>query len=154
EMRDPLGTFYPDRIRGKQIFIFVHALRKHGSELSYFVVEIERWFQRQPAHTKVRGHHALAGDHLEDAENVFALAEAIKEDGHGAHVERMRSQPDQMRGDARQLIQHHANELRARWHLHLQQLFYCEHIPEVVGHGTEVVDAVSQRDYLLIELGL
>ena len=48
------------------------------------------------AEADVAGHHALAGEHFEDAQNVFALAEAVEEHAHRADVERVRSQPDQV----------------------------------------------------------
>ena len=58
-----------------------------------------------------------------------------------------------MRVDPGQFIQHHAQPLRPRRDLQSQQLLYCQHIAEIVGHGAEVVDAVGERHYLLIELG-
>ena len=45
----------------------------------------------------------LAGEHLEDAQNVLALAEAVEEHRHRADVERVRAQPHQVAVDARQL---------------------------------------------------
>ena len=50
----------------------------------------------------VAGHHALAGEHFEDLENVLALAEAVEEHGHRAEVERVRAQPHQVAVDALQ----------------------------------------------------
>ena len=65
----------------------------------------------------------------------------------------MRAQPDQMRINTRQLVEHHAQPLCAWWDLQSQQLLYREHIAEIVGHGAEIVDAVRERHDLLVELG-
>ncbi len=58
-----------------------------------------------------------------------------------------------MRLDAGELVQEHAQELRPGWDFQLEQLLDRQAIAEVVGHRTEVVDAVGEGNYLLIELG-
>ncbi len=68
--------------------------------------------------------------------------------------EGVRTQPHQVRIDAREFVHHHANPLRALRDFHAQQLFYRQAVGEVVGHGAEIIDAVGERNHLLVELGL
>ncbi len=91
---------------------------------------------------------------LEDAQQLFALAEAVEEDGERADVHGVGAEPDQVRVDAHQLHHQHADPLRAGRDLKLQQLLDRERIAEVVRHRRKVVDAIGQRDDLLVELGL
>ena len=67
---------------------------------------------------------------------------------------RVGAEPDQVRVDAGQLVEHEADPHGARRNLQSQELFDGQHVGEVVGHGTEIVDAVGHGDDLLVELGL
>ena len=91
---------------------------------------------------------------LEDAEDLFALAEAVEEDGERADVHGVGAEPDQVRLEAGQLVEQHTQVLRAFGDLQPQQLLDRQAVGEVVGHRAEVVDAVGQRHDLLVELGL
>ena len=57
--------------------------------------------------------HARAGHRLVHVHQVLALAEGVEEDRHRAHVERVRADPHQVIQDARDLVEHHADVLRA-----------------------------------------
>ena len=70
----------------------------------------------------VRGVHPRARHRLVDVHQVFALAEAVEERRHRADVERMRAEPQQVIEDARDLVEHHADVLRADRHLDAEQL--------------------------------
>ena len=59
-----------------------------------------------------------------------------------------------MRLDAGELVQHHAESLGARGDFQPEQLFGRQAVGEVVGHRAEIIDAVGEGDYLLVELGL
>ena len=113
------------------------------------VLPSARRLQRQPADADVAGHHALAGKHFENAQNVFALAEAVEEHAHRADIERVRAQPHQMAVQPRKLGHHHAHPLRARRNLDLQQLFHRQRVHQIVRKVGQIVDAVGQRDHLL-----
>src|SRR5438067_1335545 len=76
----------------------------------------------QPADAEVAGHHPLARDHLEDAQDALALAEAIKKYRHGPDVDRMRTQPDQVAAEAREFGQEHPDPLRFRRDFEVEQL--------------------------------
>ncbi len=132
----------------------IHAGREAFDELPHRFEHAQRRFQRQPADAEVRGHHALPAHHLEDAHHVFAFAEAVEEHRHGADINGVRAQPDQVRSDARQLVQHHSQPLRPRRDFQAQQPFHRQHVAQVVGERAEIVDAVGERHRLLVELGL
>jgi len=63
------------------------------------------------------------------------------------------AEPDEVRGDAGEFIEKDAHPLGAGRDLKLEQLLYGKAVAEVVGHRTEVVDAVGEGDDLLVELG-
>ena len=107
EMADALGAIDPDGIAGQQVLILVDLRRHDVEQLLHALVEIDRRLHRDAADAEVGGHHALAGDVLEDLEQLFALAEAIEEDGKRADVHGVRAQPDQVRLDAGQLVEQH-----------------------------------------------
>ena len=107
-----------------------------------------------PPDPEVAGHHALAGEHLEDAQDLFALAEAIEEHAHRADVERVGPQPDQVAVQARHLREQHAHPLRHGRDFHSQQLLHRQAVAEVVGKRRQVVDAVGERHRLLVGFDL
>src|SRR5581483_10618841 len=143
-----------DRIAGKQVRVLVDLLRERLDEGLNAIEVVERRLHRQPADAKVAGHHPLAGHGLKEPLNLFALAERVEEDGQRADVHRVRAQPDQVRVQPRQLGQQHADPLRLLGNLQLQELFDGQTVAEIVGHRAEVIDPISERHYLLIELGL
>src|SRR5581483_124760 len=115
--------------------------------------EVQRRRQSKPANAEVRSHHALPANGFEQAENVLALAEAIKKDGHGADIESVSAQPDQVRVDARKLVEQHPHPLRFGRNFQPEQFLHCQAVAKVVGQWTEIVDPVSQGNDLLVELG-
>src|SRR6185312_9831436 len=147
-----LEAAHPDGVAGKQALVLVNSTRKGLQQLLNAAEEVERRLQRETAHAEVRGHHALSADGLEDAKNFLALAEAIEEDGERADVHGVRAEPDQVGIEPRELIQQHANPLRALRNFNLQKLFDGQAVAQVVGHRAQVIDAVRQRHHLLIEL--
>ena len=149
-----LGAANPDRVAVQQTFVLVHIFIETVDEFADGFVPAARRFQGESADAEITGHHPLAGEHLEDAEDVFAFAEAVEEHGHRADIERVRAQPHQMAVDAGQLGEHHAHPLRLRGDLHAEQLLHREHIDEIVREVGEVIHAVRKRDHLLVGLHL
>ena len=86
--------------------------------------------------------------------SVFALAEAVEEDGEGADVHGVGAEPDEVRLDAGELVEQDAEVLGALGDLEAEELFYRQSVGDVVGHRAEVVDAVGERRDLGVELGL
>ncbi len=124
-------------------------LGKRPDEFADHFLPAARRLQRQPADADVAGHHALAGEHFEDAQDVFALAEAVEEHAHRADIERVRSQPHQVAVEPRKLGHHHARPLRARRNLDLQQLLDRQRVDQVVRKIRQIIDAIGQRHHLL-----
>ena len=138
----------PDAVVGEQGFVFVDAGREAAREVLDEIQQRARARLVQPvgvllraparglvlrhrlrqvavdaARAIVGGVHARARDRLVAVHQVFALAEAEQEHAHRADVEAMRAQPHQVVQDARDLVEHHADVLRAHRHLHAQQAF-------------------------------
>ena len=86
-MAHAFQAVHPDGIAREQILIFVNLLRHHLDEALDLREQVEGRLKSQPANAAVRGHHALAGDMLEDTQNFFALAEGVEEDGHRAEID-------------------------------------------------------------------
>ena len=98
--------------------------------------------------------HALAGGHLEQVEQLLALAEAVPPDRDRAEVERARAEPHEVAHDAVQLEVDHAQVLRALGDLDLEQRLDRAaegHRVEVVG---EVVHPLDDGDDLPVALVL
>ena len=66
----------------------------------------------------------------------------------------MGAEPDQMAGDALQLEADHADQLRARRHVEVDQFLDRQAEGHVVRERREVVHAVGRRDALLVSLVL
>jgi len=64
------------------------AAGENVDELLDPLVPAARRLERQPADAEVAGHHPLPREHLEDAQNILALAEAVEEHAHGADIQR------------------------------------------------------------------
>ena len=142
------------RVVGQQFFVLVDARGEDVDEILHALLPAARMRQRQAADAEIAGHHALAGEHLEDAQNFFALAEAVEEHAHRADIDGVRAQPHQMAVEARQFGQHHAHPLRQRRNFQAQQLFRRQAVHQIVRKRREIIDAVRQRDALLVGLRL
>ena len=92
-------------------------------ELADAVVDVGGWLEGDAADADVAGHHALAADGFEDAEDVFALAEAVEEDGEGADVHGVCAEPDEVRLDAGELVEQDAEVLGALGDFQAEELF-------------------------------
>src|SRR6185369_1265628 len=153
-LRHTLGTSLPDRITCQQAFVLVNLFREAIDELLRTREPIQRRFHRKSADAEVRSKHALPTDCLENLQQLFALAEAIEEYCHRADIHGVRSQPHQVRIDAGQLCQQDAHPYSALRNVQPEQLFHRQAEPELVRKRRQVVHAISERNALLVELGL
>ncbi len=86
------------RLFGQQVLVLVARGRgRRRRNACTRSCQPARRLERQPADAEIAGHHALAGEHLEDPQDLFALAEAVEEHRHRADVDGVRAQPDQVR---------------------------------------------------------
>ncbi len=138
----------------EQCFVVGDARREELQELAHGRNEILRQIAPEAAGPEIADHHPLPGHHLEQVENVFALAEAVEEDRHRGDVEGVGAQPDQMAGDAGQFGQDDANDLRPRRRLDAQQLLDRQDVAQIVGHRRQVVHPVGHDQRLGVGLGL
>ena len=144
----------PDGVLRQQVLVLVHAPGKLIDERPHALLPPPRRLERQPADAEVARHHALPGVHLEDAQNLLALAEAVEEHAHRADIDGVRPQPNQVAVEARQLGEHHPRPLRHGRDLEPQQLLHRQAVAQVVRERRQVVDAVGQRHRLLPRLDL
>ena len=149
---DALRARHPDAVLGEQVFVFVDVAGQRVDHAPHAIQPVRRRFERQAADAEIAGHHPLAGDVLVNLHDLFALAEAVKEDGHRAEIDGVRAEPDQVRGDARQFGEQHADVLRALGNFDAEQLFGGQAEAEVIRKRREVIDAVGERDALRIGL--
>ncbi len=148
------GPHHPDGVPGQQVLVLVHSFGEAVGEVACFVEESQWRRKSQAADAEVRGHHALAADHFEQAQHVFALAEAIEKHRQRADVHGVRAQPHQVRVDAGEFVQQDAHPLRFGRNLEPQQFFHRQHVAKIIGERAEIIDAVGKRHDLLVELGL
>src|SRR5271166_777222 len=154
EMADTFEAIDPDGIAGEEILILIDFFRQGLDELLNPAEQINGRLQCKPSDAKIGRHHALAGDMLEDAEDLFTFAEGVEEDSHRADVQGVRAQPNQVRIQSRKLVQEHPYPLGTRRNLDLEQLFDGEAVNKIVRKRGKIVNAVGQRDNLLVELRL
>ena len=106
------------------------------------------------ARTVVRRVHARARHRFVHVEEILALAERVQEGRHRADVERMRAEPQQVIQDARDLVEHHADVLRALRDVDPEQTLDGEAVGVLVAHHGHVVETVHVRQRLDVGLVL
>src|ERR1043165_1135517 len=149
---DALRAALEDSVAGEQVVKLRDGLRKIFGELARAPLEARGQVHHQAADAEVGRRHPLARRGLDEVHDLLALAEAVEEDRHRADVERVRSQPDEVRADALQLAHEDADDLRAFRNLKAQKLLDGHAVGEVVAERVEVVHPVGDDDALLILL--
>ena len=85
--------------------------------------------------------HPQAGDVLEVAQHLFALAPAVEHHRHRADVHAVRRLEQQVRRHAVELDEHHADPRRARRHVDVEQPLDRHAVDELVRQRRRVVHA-------------
>ena len=142
----------PDFVTGQQTLISFEMARDIVSELAEVFFDAVRQVSRKAADAEVVGGHPGAGDSLIEIHNFFTLAKAVDEDGHGADIQRMAGQPDEVAFDAGQLGQQYTDHLGPLGNLvgQPQKLFHRQHVTEIVVHRSQVIESVGQGQHLMI----
>ena len=104
------------------------------------------------ARTVVSRVHARARNRLIAVHQVFALAEAIQEHGHGADIQPMRAQPHQVIQYPGNLVEHDADILSAQRRPHTEQFLDRQHVAVLVAHHGHVVEPIHVADALIERL--
>ena len=68
---------------------------QHVDERLHRIEKVERRIERRATDAEIRRHHALAGNVLEDTQDLFTLPERVEEDSQRADVHGVRTQPDE-----------------------------------------------------------
>ncbi len=138
---DADGAFAPDRIVGQQLVVVVHTGGDDVEHLERVLLPTVGQVGGDAAGTHVVVVHAQPGDGLEQAQHLFAFAPAVQHHRDRADVHPVRRLEQQVRAHAVELRHHHADPLRARRHLDVEQPFRCEAVHELVGDRRGVVHA-------------
>ena len=141
----PLRAVFPNRILGQQGFIIIDFGREILQKLLQRRRKIIGDIAPDSAWSDIAAHHALSRKHLEHAQDSLALAESVKQDAHGSHIDGMSPQPDQMTSAARQFQADDADDLAAFWHIQVEQFFDGAGEGHIVGHGRKIIHAVGER---------
>ena len=169
----------PDAVLGEQRLVFVDAAGEVGAErieeiehrafaprvqalqlaaLAPRMLAVLRHAVRQvavdAAGAVVRGVHARARHRLVAVHQLLALAERVEEHRHRAEVERVGSDPHEVVQDARDLVEHGADVLRADRRLDAEQLLDRAHVAVLVAHHRHVIQAIHVADRLVERLRL
>ena len=127
-------------------------LRMHRDEGAALALEAARQVLADAADLAVARVHALAGDHLEQVEHEVAVAEAVEEQRDPAEVDGARAEEDQVRVDAVELLEEHADPLGAARHLEVERLLDRHAERRLAAEEREVVHARDVRDGLPVRL--
>ena len=130
--------------------VFFQALRHDCQEL--FHLFLECWIQigTHTTNSVVVERHTGSGCCLKDVEDCLTLTHTVEQRGCGAKVHTVGSEEQQVAGDTRQLVDHHANHLRAAGHLDAESLLDAGADAMLVGKRREVVHTVVEVDGLRI----
>src|SRR5262249_20711683 len=116
---DSLGALEEYWILSDYRFVFVDPVRKLLRELLQLGKPTRGRFAHHSANPYVVEHHALPGNRFEQVKQFFPLAERVKGKAeHGAQIDQIGAQPEQVRTDAIHLRNHHAHVLGAGRNLH------------------------------------
>ena len=144
------GPLQPDGILGKKPFVGIEVAGEGIDNLLDILFEAGIDIGRKTADTEVVAGHPRAGDLLVQFHDLFALTEGIDEDGHGADIEGVTGNPDQVGLETGQLSQYHPDGLGPLRHLDAKKLFDSQNITEVVAHRGQIVEPVGKRNGLMI----
>jgi hypothetical protein len=133
----------------QEVFVLDQLGRHPLQDLLDRLVEAGREVLAQAADADVAGEHPEAGDEFIDVEQQLPLAEAVEHHRDGAHLHRVRGQPNQVAVEALQFRQQHADPLHAVGDLDTEQLLDRERKAEAVRLGAQVIHPLDERDDLL-----
>ncbi len=79
--------------------------------------------------------HAATGYGFDDGEQPLPVGEHVEHGGHLPDVLGIGAEEHQVAGDAEQLGQHDADDLRPGWNLDSCQALHCHDVRQVVHHA-------------------
>ena len=138
-----LETFAPDRLAGHQDVVLLQTFGEHVEQTQYVVTPPGRQVSSKAAGAHEVVVHPQAGDLLEEAQNLFALAPAVDHHRHSTKVHAIGCHEEQMAAHAVQLREQHAHPHGALGNVavNAQQLLGGHREDEFVVEGAQVVHA-------------
>ena len=143
-----------DLVLLQQVRVLVGAGGHVGQERAQLGGEARRDVLHHTADLEVAGVHPLARGHLEQVEDLLALAEAVPEHADRAEVQRARPQPYEMRHDPIELEMDHPQVLRPRRDLRAEQGLDGAAVGQRVEVVGQVVHPLDHGDDLPVGLVL
>src|SRR5215472_7643698 len=140
----------PDAVLGQQFLVLGDTGFKGLAEALNVFLQRVVGLVLQAADAKCMRGQPRSAIFFENFQDFFALAETVENRRKCANVERVRSEPQKMAGDALQLSQNRSNHFRAWWSFHNQQLFDGLAISEAIADRRDVIHPVNIRRELLI----
>ena len=131
----------PDRVLREQLVVLADAVLDGVAQLEHALLPTVGQVGRDAAGPDEVVVHAQAGDELEEAQHLFALAPAVEHHRHRADVHAVRRLEQQVRRHAVELDEHHADPRRARRHLDVEQPLDRHAVDELVRERRRVVHA-------------
>src|SRR5207245_10748710 len=135
-------------------FEIVNPVRHHRQKAANHFAPAGRRLERDATDADIAGHHPLTGKPFENFQDFFALAETIEKNRHGAHVDGVGPQPDQVRRNALKFNHQYADVLSAFRNFQTEQFLDRQAVNEVVAQRIEIVHPVGQGDRLRIRFAL
>ena len=126
------------------------CLREIVAEALHFLFEAVVGFVLQAADAEGVSGEPRAAIFLENFQNFFALAEAIKNWRQRADIKRMGAEPEQVAGDSLQLRQDRADHARPRRGFHAHQFFNRFAVAQAIRNRCDVIHAVHVGRELLV----
>src|ERR1700692_4085613 len=121
---DVPGALDPDAIRGKQFLVLVNFRPEEIEEILHFPFKAVISFVLQPANAEGMRSQPRPAIFFVDLQYLFAITERVKQWRDGADIERVRTQPKLMAGDAVQFGKDYAHVLRSRRRFHVEKFFH------------------------------
>ncbi len=136
------GAADPDPVRLEQLVILLDVAGKGGQEGLQPLDQIRREVAVHPADTEVVERQPGAAELLEHIQQHFALPERPEEDGHGADVQGLGPQPEEMPDDPLHLGHDRPDIFGPLGDLQVQQLLHRPDVGVVVRHRADVIQPV------------
>ena len=143
-----LRTVLENHVARKQGVEFLQTIAQIRNQLLHACHEVGVKVVHHTTNRVVVQDEASATSFFEDVENLFAVAEPIKEGCRSPKVLCQAREEEQVGVDTLQLIHHGANHLHAVADFYAQRLLNTHAERMAVLHGTEVVHTVGQRQCL------
>ena len=148
--RDPLGAGQPDPVFFQQEVALVNFRRKLPNEFSELGNEFGCQIQFHATDAVPAGGQPCATELIKPVEQNFTVPERVEENRHGADVERLGAQPEEVANNPLGLSHDRAKIFRAWRDLQVEQLLNSPDVGKIVIHGADIVEPVGVRNKLMI----